>query len=350
MQRGGFRQNVVQPIGRVMRKLGTAIGVSGLFLLAGCATQSGRFEFGVIGDVPYTAEEEAQLPGVIRAMDNADLAFVTHVGDLQADGRGYRDGLTPCTDQTLANRKAMLQASRHPMIVTPGDNDWTDCHRANPAQDPIARLAAVRESLFPDARTLGQRSFAVTQQSMEPAFSKYRENLRWVYGDIVFITLHTVGSNNNLGRTAEADAEYADRNAANLAWLKQAFDLAKRAHHKALVIITQADPIFEDWSPPFLFTRVLRVAPPATETSGHKQFLAALEAEVAAFERPVLLIHGDTHYFRVDKPLFSSKTKRLIANLTRVETFGSPYVHWVRITVDPSDPGIFLIRPEIVGR
>ena len=97
--------------------------------------------------------------------------------------------------------------------------------------------------------------------------------------------------------------------------------------------------MFEDWSPPLLFTRILRVGPPATETSGHKQLLAGLEAEVAVFERPVLLIHGDTHYFRVDKPLFSSKTKRLIANLTRVETFGPPYVHSRNLPDPPRDRG-----------
>jgi hypothetical protein len=90
------------------------------------ATAQGRFDFGVIGDVPYTAEEEARVPALMQAMNASNLVFVVHVGDMQADPRGYRDGSAPCTDETLARRKVMLESSRHPMILTPGDNDWTD--------------------------------------------------------------------------------------------------------------------------------------------------------------------------------------------------------------------------------
>ncbi|MGZ9156368.1 MAG: hypothetical protein ACXW6J_24030, partial [Candidatus Binatia bacterium] len=70
------------------------------------------------------------------------------------------------------------------------------------------------------------------QQSKDPKYSKYSENARWTFNDILFVTIHTVGSNNNLGRTREMDAEYAERNAANLAWLKESFDLARRNGNK----------------------------------------------------------------------------------------------------------------------
>ena len=35
-----------------------------------------------------------------------------------------------------------------------------------------------------------------------------------------------------------------------------------------------------------------------------REFLAALEKETVAFGKPVVYVHGDTHIFRVDKPLF----------------------------------------------
>jgi len=90
----------------------------------------------------------------------------------------------------------------------------------------------------------------MTQQSKDPKFAKYRENARWTHNDILFVTLHVVGSNNNLGRTREMDAEYAERNAANLVWMKEAFDLAKRSGNKGLVVLTQANPEFEIfWAP-----------------------------------------------------------------------------------------------------
>jgi hypothetical protein len=37
-----------------------------------------------------------------------------------------------------------------------------------------------------------------------------------------------------------------------------------------------------------------------------------------------------------------------IEHFTRVETFGSPNVHWIRVSVDPSDPQVFTFKPEIV--
>ncbi len=317
-------------------------------LVCGCATHGGRFEIGLIGDAPYTAVEEAKFPRLIQAMNGSELAFVVHVGDLQADPRGYRNGSQPCTDQTLANRKNLLEASRHPLILTPGDNDWTDCNFTKPAIDPVVRLEAVRDTFFSGDRTLGQRSIAVVRQSSDPSYGKFRENLRWVHGGIMFVTLHMVGSNNNLGRTPEADAEYIERNAANLAWMKRAFELAKRDQLKAVMILTQANPYFEDRWPAF-YTRLLRVAPPAQQPSGFREFLAALESEVVAYGRPVALVHGDTHYFRIDKPLFALDGGRMIENLTRVETFGSPYVHWVRVVVDPADPRVFTFTPEMVS-
>ena len=49
-------------------------------------------------------------------------------------------------------------------------------------------------------------------------------------------------------------------------------------------------------------TRALRSA--QTSRMGRTRFfLQALEQEVVRFGRPVALAHGDSHYFRVDKPL-----------------------------------------------
>ena len=59
-------------------------------------------------------------------------------------------------------------------------------------------------------------------------------------------------------------------------------------------------------------------------------------------------VSTDTHLFRHDKPLYSTKTNRLFENFTRVETFGDPDTHWVRITVDPADQQVFTFKGEIV--
>jgi hypothetical protein len=48
----------------------------------------------------------------------------------------------------------------------------------------------------------------------------------------------------------------------------------------------------------------------------------------------VVLVHGDTHRFRVDHPLLHPETRRPLANFTRIEVFGSPSVNWVRVRVE----------------
>src|SRR6267154_5819300 len=70
-------------------------------------------------------------------------------------------------------------------------------------------------------------------------------------------------------------------------------------------------------------TAASRIPPsiPIPTPDGFHDFLVALRQEVIAFGKPVAYVHGDSHYFRIDKPFLDSKGQR-IANFTRVETFG----------------------------
>jgi hypothetical protein len=170
-------------------------------LISGCAmtqpdrqSRRGKFEFGLIGDLPYSTEDERKFSNLIEDINKANLIFVIHDGDFQADFRGYRDGSVPCSDETFNNRKNLAQSFKYPFILTPGDNDWTDCHYVKSATyDPLERLAKLREIFFSENDSLGQQSLSITRQSSDPKYSKFRENLRWTYGEVLFITLHMVG-------------------------------------------------------------------------------------------------------------------------------------------------------------
>ena len=72
----------------------------------------------------------------------------------------------------------------------------------------------------------------------------------------------------------------------------------------------------------------------------------ALIAEMQAYARPVLYVHGDTHIFRTGRPLLNPKTQRFFENLTRLETFGWPDSAWVRVVVNPTNRELFEIHPE----
>lgn len=326
---------------------------------AGCAgTGTGSFDFGLIGDMPYTRVQEAEYRNTLAALNSNELAFVAHIGDFQFDARPYnRDpsvASMPCVDENYQAVYDSFQSVRHPLVLTPGDNDWSDCAPLKARKvDPRELLAKIRAKFYPDGRSLGQRAMAVSNQSSDPAhaaqFGKFRENLRWTIGGVVFVTLHIVGSNDNAGDKAEQ----AERMAANLAWLKAAFAEAAGADRRGLVILTQANPGFENHWPAAAKTRYfLPFIPrggklPKLE-SAHDGYVRALAEALEAFAKPVAYLHGDTHLFRIDKPLYSAKSGRVFENFTRVETFGWPESHWVRISVDPSDPGLFRFKPEIV--
>jgi hypothetical protein len=231
-------------------------------------------------------------------------------------------------------------------VYTPGDNDWTDCHEPDvKGSDPLERLAKLRTVFFEGDQTLGQRTLALTRQSQsaDPGFATYRENVRWDLGGVTFLTIHVPGSNNGLGRTPEGDAEYVERNQANLAWLQQGFSHAKATNSRAIMIMQQAN-LFPEFAP-FPGT--------PKEPSGYTDIRAQLQKETMAFGKPVVLVHGDSHFFRIDKPLSPRRVRGSavtpeLENFTRVETFGTPYHHWVHVTADANDPNVFTFRPRIV--
>jgi hypothetical protein len=320
--------------------------------------QSQRFQFGVIGDTSYSKVAEQEFDRLMVTLNKENLAFVVHVGDFEADPRPYErnpDKVTmPCTDENFRRVLGAFQKSVNPFILTPGDNDWTDCHLVKARKfDPMERLAKVREMFFPEGRSLGQKTIAVDSQAKDADFKKYRENLMWSFNGVTFATLHIVGSNNNKGLTPEMDAEHAERMKASIAWMKKAFADAKAKNSIGLVLLTQANPGFETHWTPSLVSRYFRNFPGIKEPekpgpTGYDEILHALAAEMETYKKPTAFVHGDTHIFHVSKPLLSKKTKRFFENFTRVETFGDPDTHWVRITIDPSRPELFTIEPEII--
>lgn len=308
---------------------GLAMVVAGEAIPA--SDKPGRISFGVFGDLPYNAAEEKFFPELIEEINQErELDFVVHVGDFK-DG-----GFTRCSDQVFQRAKAWLELFRYPVIYTPGDNEWTDCHRPGLGKyDPLERLDRLRQIFFQEERSLGQRSLPLTRQSTDPAYAEFRENARWIMEEVVFATLHVVGSNNNLGRTAEGDAEHRRRMTATLSWMKEAFAVARLQGMRAVVLILHANPQFE--KKPGL-------------KSGFHTFLAELETQSREFQKPVLLIHGDTHTFRVDQPLRENSHGPPAENLTRLETFGSPTMDWVKVTIDPGAAPRFKIEPARFGR
>jgi len=289
------------------------------FLVAPPATLAqdhSSFTFAVLGDLPYFAWELLRVEQMIETWNLADLAFVMHVGDIKS-------GKDLCANQVYVQRKALFERSAHPFVLLPGDNDWTDCHRqSNGGFDPLERLAYFRSMFYVDEQSLGQRKLALARQS-----PKLPENMRWDINGVPFVTIHVTGSHNGYGIAPAMDAEYAARNRDNLSWLEAAFEAARDTRAPGLVVAIHGNPRFE-------------AARGSRAREGYDDFVHALVKQARAFAKPVLFIHGDTHRYRVDRPLAD------VPNLVRLETFGSPHVGWVRVTVDPGLAEVFAITPQ----
>ncbi len=298
--------------------------------LATTFADSEPFSFGVIGDVPYARTEVTQLWEMIEEMNREPLAFTVHVGDI-------KDGHTPCTDDDLWARKHDFEASRHPFIYVPGDNEWTDCGRAEAGgHDPAIRLNRLREIFFVDGFALGRAKLQLARQSEDTHFVGYRENARWQWDGVVFITLNLPGSNNGWVPKAK-NREFFDRLSANSRWLEQGFELARQQSAPALVLFMQGDPGFEE--------RLDRHNS-GRRRDGYFEFKEQLITEAARFGRPILVVHGDSHRYRFDRPVTDFARGRAIENVHRLETFGSPLNGWVKVSVDVRADQPFGVEPR----
>jgi hypothetical protein len=292
-----------------------------LLLLGACTDPqpaplaANHFAFGVFGDGPYTWTDARKYAHLVEDVSHADIEWLLHVGDML---------WFPCSDEAYQDRLAVLNSIPHPVVYTPGDNEWLDCHEDRPGNyQPLDRLESIRRIFFAQpAQSIGGIRMPIETQSADPGFAEIVENARWQRGGYVFATMHMVGGGNGLddypGRSAEDDAEVEKRTAAALAWMEAAFEVAGADSAHGVVLALHANPGLE--------------RDPAAWT-GYVEFVAALERLTTGFSGQVLLIHGDTHTWRVDQPL-TGLTGDALPNFTRLETYGSPDIGWVRVVID----------------
>ena len=290
-----------------------------------------RFDFVALGDMPYTTpqaqDEPAGYDRLIGRINALSPAFSIHVGDTKA-------GSTSCSDESLRTHAGHFGRFEGAVVYSVGDNEWTDCHRAsNGSFDPLDRLALIRRTWFAEARSLGQRPVALERQAdaMPQRFETFVENSRWVHNGVHFLSLHIVGNNNNFEARPGAPQEFFDRDAANQVWLEAGFARAQAEGAPGIVLAFQAD-MWDDR------------APREPLQNGYTTTLATIRRLAAAFGRPVLLVHGDSHVLRIDQPI-RDNAGRTIENVTRLMVMGAQEVHAVRVTVDPAEPGLFAFTP-----
>jgi hypothetical protein len=312
-------------LGACALALGSAIALTA----CGGGDSVSPFTVAVIGDVPYGTSptdnsEFLKNPGLIAAINqDKDIAFTMHAGDIHS-GKEY------CTESYDRSIYQQWSAFAKPLLYTPGDNEWADCHKVKQGGgsydaatgqikyvldangqpvsyakgDPLENLKLVRSIFFAKpGLSLGASPMNVESQAQaydknNPADAAFVENTFWQKARVSFVTLNIPGGSNDdtdpwYGTPAMSDAQKAEvaaRSAANLRWLDRAFARATADNDLAMVIMVQADMWDADGKN-------------AQHLTEYKKYIDRIAALAKTFGRPVLLINGDSHVYRTDNPL-----------------------------------------------
>jgi len=314
----------------------------------------------VFGDWPYNQNLLDNAPLLIDSVNSdRDVSLVIHVGDIHSGSMACTSAATlpPISTSNPGWNQGIyyqFQQFKDPVVYTPGDNEWTDCHKSKEKSSgyPLQELASVRSLFFArPGHTLGRNEKIVSTQAKDfdpsyPSDAQFVENVMWDDSRIVFVTMNIPGSNNDTlpwtGAFANPGAqmqEVSERNAANMRWLNAAFDQAKKDHARAVVIAIQADM----WDPSAL-------QPGGDGLDQYTPFVQKLADLGVQFGRPVLILNGDSHVYGADHPLADPASAtgmihgtQAVPNLTRITVQGSTNApaEWLKLTIDPRKHDVF---------
>ncbi|HEY8616184.1 hypothetical protein [Phenylobacterium sp.] len=335
------------------------------------AAKAERFEFVALGDTAYNLPRDLPVyDALIQTINRARPAFSIHVGDTW--------GAEPCTEANHSYVLAQFAKFDHPVVYTPGDNEWVDCRRpdvleayhrytagkATPQDlalllplrafdgawsaagfaDPLGSLRTIRQTYFGKPQSLGGRAMPLVRQTDVMPDTQTAENTRWERGGVVFATISVPGSGNGVTLNDEVRLrEAVARNRANVAWIKAAFAEARAKNAKAVVLALQAGLFVEGEGGDFTGKAVR-----GGSDGPFYWTVFAIRDEAAKFGKPVLLINGDYHDLVIDRPFMVSQGEAkppLYANITRLQVYGAPELKAVRVKVDTDTPWVFGFEP-----
>ncbi len=288
----------------------------------------GHYSFAVIGDIPYGAAQVEAFPGWVDQINDGDADLVLHVGDI-------KNGSSRCDTSYFEMIRTQFDRFQAPVVYTPGDNEWTDCHRPNNgAYDPYERLDTIRDVFFDrPGITMGR-----AQKVADQADRGFPENVSLRRQGVSMAVVHVVGSNNGLapwtGATApnvEQLIEEEARMSASIDLVQDTFATAHQRRDRAVAIFLQAD-MFDPGNP----------LDGSWDTSAFNELVQVITEESAAFDGDVYLFDGDSHVYTEDHPLAEGSVwldhygvEGSADNLTRVTVDGSNNnTNWLKVTVN----------------
>lgn len=281
----------------VPTRSGVAGGLVALLSLVGCATANtegaapapqatsvapGSLVLAATGDGPRGEEDWQLLPQYFEA-EKADgrAKYLIHTGDLCKGSQLF--------DADYSARVAALyRRSSIPVIFVVGDNEWND--QPSPAASwPLWEKDFMRHfEAYPGGPEVSRQE-------------GYPENIAWMDEGVLLIGINLVG-----GFMHDVEA-WGYRHRANAEWIDRNLALHGEEAY-AVVVIAQARPNLM-----------------------HEDFMAPFVESVAAYQKPVLYLHGDGHVWELEENWRAP-------NLTRIQVDQVTRARPVHIMVSPENP------------
>lgn len=277
--------------------------ILGLFLvLSACSTTENNTKepelpvevtkavtFTVIGDVPYGDTQRDGLINMISKHNTlTNSEFIVHVGDIKR-------GADPCNEAVYADVSGLLKSFKAPTFMLLGDNEYNDC--ANPVQ-----AFDYWKQYFLKFHENWAFDQKITYQTIRA------ENFSWIQEKILFVGLNIVGS------SVHNQTEWTQRLTDNAEFLNEQIAINKN-NIKAIVVMAHANMVeagpvkFEPFTVPF-------------------------RAAATSFQKPILYLQGDGHFWFTNKPWPEQ-------NITRVQIDGGTKAVQITVDVNKENPFSF---------
>lgn len=290
------------------------------------AAEDDRFAFAVVATATNVGDRATTM--LLKAVGDANAAFVVHY-------ERSAPSAASCTDAAIDRRRELLDAATRPVVPVVAAGEWADCGGAG--ADALERLDRVGDAFFAGDASLGRAPMPWLRQSALPRYRRYRENVRWQVGRVLFATLNVPDNNNDYRPGAGRNGEFDERTAANRAWLERTFRVAGERRLAGIVLFVEAAPRFD-----------VPLRAPDTrvrERDGFYELKLALRERVAAFGGQVLLVQSHRGPRAtgplVDRPLRDGGGRPLERFARTASPAEADGLRWLRVTVDPTHPRLF---------
>ena len=272
----------------------------------------GSYTIGLFGDMPYNALGKAQYPELLADINAQHVAFSVFDGDLKAGGDG------PCSRQPLHDGARGLQHARAPARLAAGrqrlDRLLGPLRPGHtPYSDPLERLDHERQLFTSTIRASARRRSTLTRESSEGGRTRSTRRTSAGRSARSSTSASTCRARTTTTRTPGVDGETApnarDRAPAGRGGGAQGGrpPLARRG-----LRLREADRRQgRDGRLAGRSELQQRAAPADTRSyDAFPDYVDALRADTLAFAGQVVLVHGDSHYFKVDKPINARERRR----------------------------------------